>query len=279
MKNIKLLQPDELAGHALLWIHELGWLRSVELARFLYPKDRHGRKYAEKVLRKLIGLRYIIARPLPGRSAGNAYVLAQRGANWLNEHSSGREYKPGTKWGKAGGGRWEPPATWRHELLCTGVLSIMSERGLDFKQEATLRAEKPDSVKHPDALIVGVAAGKPVAAWLEVENSRKSGKNLADMLRAVAAAAREKPLTTYKDAPVRLGWIAIPALSKDERGHNINHMTRIENKIKTFELNGPLTLTFLLMHERGVGVERLEIITKTYSPPPLTPPPVDNPAG
>lgn len=125
MKRLPALEPGEHAAQALHLVAEFLWLRPQELGRYLHPNDKHARKYAEKYLRKLLTLRYVVARKLPGRDAGTAFVLSQRGANWLNENGRVPAAFPGTKWGEIHEGRWCPPSSWKHDLWAVGVLFIM----------------------------------------------------------------------------------------------------------------------------------------------------------
>jgi hypothetical protein len=95
MKHINLsriahplrLDAGERAAGALSHIAEWGWLRSIELGYLMFGRDNDvrkntddGRKYAHRLIQKLLGLKLLIARPLPGANAGMAYVLSNRGA-------------------------------------------------------------------------------------------------------------------------------------------------------------------------------------------------------
>ncbi len=161
------LDANEHAATALHFIARFGWLRAIELGRFVYPNDKHGRKYAEKLLRKLVQLRYVLPRKLPGVGAGSAYVVAARGAAWLNANVVGSNarnahleeddyYRDGTNWGRTNkDGIWSPPLSWEHDLLATGVLSFFNEKGaVDLVSERELLRMVPNASKHADGLAV-----------------------------------------------------------------------------------------------------------------------------
>lgn len=256
LKAAPRLDAGENAAEALRQIAYVGWLRPTELGRLLYPNNPHGRKYAEEHVRKLLALRYVLARSLPGRSAGHAYVLTLRGANWLNDLAENKTYQPGTRWGESGGGVWEPPASWRHDLLAVSLLAAMREKGWKVIPEAVIQRTLLNADKRPD----GIAFTEDHCLWLEVENQRKSGKNLEHLLRTVAAIQRGKPPTAYPGIPAFTdAVIAVPLGVKDERGHNINHIARIKNKVQSMGVSSPLDLIFCEMKLRGIGVDSFEM--------------------
>ena len=163
------LDASEHAATALHFIARFGWLRATELGRFVYPNDKHGRKYAEKLLRKLVQLRYVLPRKLPGVGAGTAYVVATRGASWLNANVVGSNernahlqeddyFRDGTNWGRTNkDGIWSPPLSWEHDLLSTGVLSLFWQQGaVDVVSERELLRMVPNvkDNKHADGLAV-----------------------------------------------------------------------------------------------------------------------------
>lgn len=254
-KAIPVLIPGEHAAHALYLINNFGWLRAIELGRFIYPKDKHSAKYAQKLIRKLISLRFILQRKLPGL-AGSAYVTASRGAAWLNEHATcERRYTDNTDWGRTVDAVWQPPGSWLHDLYAVGVLSLFHQAGDKVIPEAELRRFNPVAEKHPDGLIIESES----AVWLEVENSRKSGENLEKTIRALARASRSDSVTTYGGISISGGMIAIPFESRDERGHKVNHLARIENKIESLRVSKGFVLLICTMHIRGFTVERIEL--------------------
>lgn len=268
-KRLQTLVSSELAAEALRTIALYGWLRATELGRLIYGNDIHCRKYSEKLIRKLMKLRMLIARPLPGRHAGTAYVLSRRGAEQLNEWSSEPSYSSGKDWGYVDEVGWHPPKSWKHDLLAVGVLSHMKtlSNNVEVMNERLLRSREPEARKHPDGITVLRERGFSV--WLEVEHTRKSGRNLIQLVEAVVLASRKKPMHVYDglhDAPISLGCIAIDANATDERGYKLNHWSRIETAILKRRIQGPVQLLIAWMKLKGVGVESVEFELKTVEP-------------
>jgi len=267
--NMKIITPrldqDEHAARALTYISYFTWLRATELGRLLHPGQSHSRKYAEAHLRKLAKLQLVIPRQLPGVGAGRAYVLSSRGARQLNDWSGNNGYSSGKDWGSTKNGIWMPPISWRHDLIATGVLSLMAERGFDIYPEAYLRRIEPEANKHPDGLIANREQG--FSMWLEVENARKSGRNIDQLVVALAKASRGTPLTAFdvvQDAPIKLGLVAIDPEARDERGFRLNHLHRIETTLLRTGLKAPLSLAIAWVTMKGVGVSAIRLEVKRY---------------
>lgn len=265
------LDEGEHAAHALRLIGRFTWLRATELGRLLHPGQRHSRKYAEKHLRKLLALRMVVARRLPGAGAGTAFVLATRGAQFLNDWNAGQvgyEYRAGTDWGSSTNGIWEPPRSWRHDLIATGVLACLRER-LEWGvfPEPMLRHWVPQAEKHPDGLLV---VGNQVSIWLEVENARKSGRNIEQLVRALARASLRRPCSSFHEVlggvPIARGMVAINAEARDERGRRLNHLTRVESALskQTFSRHTQFTLLVAWVTLRGVGVDEVRIEERVF---------------
>lgn len=264
------LDEGEHAAHALRLIGRYTWLRATELGRLLYPGQLHSRKYAEKNLRKLLAMRYVVARRLPGKDAGTAFVLATRGAQFLNDWNAGQgyAYRAGTDWGSAADGVWEPPRSWRHDLIATGVLACLKERGSDVFPEPMLRHSVPNAEKHPDGLVVGNQA----AAWLEVENARKSGRNIDQLVRALVRASLRRPYSSFQSVAgvgavsIVSGMVAINADARDERGRRLSHITRIESALRKIPMSPGTRITILVawVTLRGVGVSQVRLEDKTF---------------
>lgn len=267
-KNTPRLDPDELAADALFFIARWKWLRPTELGRLMYPYDPFARKYAEKLVRKLMLLKMLIARPLPGHQAGTAYVLSARGAAQLNEWSRAGGYRSGKDWGTTKEGGWAPPDSWRHDLIAAGVLTFTAQReGFDALPEAILRGQVPDAEKHPDGIVIDRNKGN--SYWVEVEFSRKSGRNIDHMVRAVVKAARGTPLVSYdciQDTPVTHGLVAIPREARDERGYKLNHWFRIESAIRKKGLKAPVRIVVAWVTMTGVGVGSVDFEVKQLQP-------------
>lgn len=272
------LDANEHAATALHFIARFGWLRAIELGRFVYPNDTHGRKYAEKLLRKLVQLRYVLPRKLPGVGAGSAYVVAARGAAWLNSNVVGSNernahleeddyFRDGTNWGRSDkNGIWSPPLSWEHDLLATGVLSLFWQQGAeDIVSERELLRMVPNvkDNKHADGLAVTKDQhGQLQTVWLEVERSRKSGQNLDAMLKAIVSAQRGTPVTDYpRLPPVKHGMIAVPELCRDERGYSLDHQQRILNRLAKIGVKSDTSINFVLMQLKHVTVESIRFAT------------------
>lgn len=263
------LDQGEHAALALRFIGRFVWLRAAELGRLLHPGRPHARKYAEKHLRKLLELRLVVARPLPGRDAGTAYVLSTRGAQYLNDWNAGQlayTYRAGTDWGTSSGGRWEPPRSWRHDLLSTGVLACLRERGWSAWPEPQLRHRVPLAAKHPDGLLrFDVPDGSQKGVWLEVENARKSGRNIEQLARAVLRAALGRPVYAFPemlaDTPIRHGMVAIDPNARDERGRRLDHLKRLQSALRKVPMvDGTEALVHVAwLTFRGVGVESISL--------------------
>lgn len=258
------LEPEEHAAYALRLIATFGWLRAPELGRYMHPNNEHARKYAEKHMRKLQALRYVIARQLPGRHAGAAFVLSQSGATWLNEHGHVPAARAGTRYGEIRNGKWRPPASWKHDLWSIGVLFLLREQhGFGIWTESQLRQLEPNVDKHPDGLLVGASG----STWLEVENSRKTGKNKMRMLQAVVLAARSSATVNYPNLPAFCtSIIAVPANAKDLHGRKIHHEENIMRQIETIGVKAKTTIVFCTMHFKGAGVEKLTLKPVTFYP-------------
>lgn len=270
------LDASEHAATALHFIARFGWLRAIELGRFVYPNDKHGRKYAEKLLRKLVQLRYVLPRKLPGVGAGSAYVVAARGAAWLNANVVGSNarnahleeddyFRDGTNWGRTNkDGIWSPPLCWEHDLLAAGVLSFFHEKGaVDIVSERELLRMVPNASKHADGLAVTKDPHDQLQTiWLEVERSRKSGENLDAMLKAIVSAQRGTPVTDYPGLPpVKHGMIAVPQACQDERGYSLNHQQRILNRLAKIGVKSDTHINFVLMQLKHVTVESIRFAT------------------
>lgn len=272
------LDANEHAATALHFIARFGWLRAIELGRFVYPNDTHGRKYSEKLLRKLVQLRYVLPRKLPGVGAGTAFVVAARGAAWLNSNVVGSNarnahpeeddyYRDGTNWGRTNkDGVWSPPLSWEHDLLATGVLSLFWQQGAeDVVSERELLRMVPNvkDNKHADGLAVTKDPhGQLQTVWLEVERSRKSGENLDAMLKAIVSAQRGTPVTDYPGLPpMKHGMIAVPQACQDERGYSLNHQQRILNRLAKVGVKSDTHINFVLMELKHVTVESIRFAT------------------
>lgn len=260
------IDQHELAAACLPVIARFGWLRATELGRLMFRENPHGRKYAEKLIRKLVTLKLVIPRPLPGRGAGFAYVLSSQGAAQLNQWYSGG-YTSGKDWGSTDGGVWRPPASWRHDLIAIGVLSHLAAEGFEVYPERFLRWHAPDARKHPDGLITDHE--HKCSYWLEVEHSRKSGANLRALAEALILAYRRSPVVNYEfvqHAPIAMGVVAIDPDARDERGYKLDHWGHIATAIRNTPIKAEVQVEVIWIKLVGVGVGAIRIETKTITP-------------
>jgi hypothetical protein len=112
--------------------------------------------------------------------------------------------------------------------------------------------------KIPDALI---QQKDFTNVWLEVESTRKTGKNLEAMVRASVAAARGGMWHGFK---LTGACIAYDKDAKTELGHALNHKLRIANKIKTHRLTEDVTLSFCEMTRIGGSVQTLKFENELF---------------
>lgn len=268
LHRIRRLDRQEHAARALLLIADWGWLRATELGRLMHPGDQFSRKYAEKYCRKLREMQLVIARPLPGHHAGNAYVISARGASQLNTWAGERRYASNKDWGESCDGRWFAPATWQHDLVAAGVLSKLAEdRGYEVVPELALRRLDQQAGKHPDGVVTDADHG--YSYWMEVEVARKSGKNMDQLARALVKSSRGQPPIVYdlvQHAPIKMALVAIDPLARDERGHRLDHWRRIQAAIMKAGLVAPVDIAIAWVTMKGVGVDSITIEVKTLSP-------------
>lgn len=209
---------NDIAG--LLWIHRFGWLRSVELGRLMWPRDRYARTRADRIIRGWLARRLVIARQLPN-GARRAVVLSESGARLLQAagYTSARS---GKDWGETDGEHWSPSTTWQHDLIAAGVLTKLFEDGYAIHPEKMLRRDNPELAKIPD----GMATKGDQVIWLEVESTRKAGqamRTLASTLEIVASGE----YGTVSGVQPNVAMVAYVANARDERGHALNHRQRV----------------------------------------------------
>jgi hypothetical protein len=228
---------DRLQGQlnqlvALEYIHDYGWLRAAELGRLMWPRSQHFAKQGERLARQLVSLGMVIPRKLPAQQ-GRALVLSEYGAKllrndgWLYNETWAMSARSGKDWGKTDGDQWEPPGTWRHDLIATSLLTLLKANGLEVMPERRIKGTVEEFDKYPDGFI---KTGNHVA-WLEVEQARKTGSQMASMAKHVALATQRqiKPIAGASWRPT-LGAVAFPHVV-DERGHVINHRRRVINAL------------------------------------------------
>lgn len=249
-----LLQRDENDRIGLRWVANFRWLRGRELGRLMWPNDKTSRVRANRVIRGWIERRLVIVRQIPD-GAGRAVVLSSAGAALVSD-------KSGKDWGEqylipgCAGTQWRPPKTWKHELLASGVLACLYEEGFDVLPEAAIRRlpEVASLAKLPDGLvwIKGQAA-----YWVEVENTEKSGRRLADLADWLAhlgtgivpAIAGVKPTC---------GLVAFNPAALDSRGHRLDHQSRVIAKIQQ-RAKSDVPIAWATCQLAGQGVDSINV--------------------
>lgn len=176
---------DELG---LTAVAKFGWLRPREIGNVLWANNKTRHIAGARIARRWLKERLVIERSLP-YGLGNAYVLSQRGADYLAaETAYGDEYivKSGKKIGdhiEQSESAWVPTLSWRHDLLSNGFLTLVMGNGGRVVSELELRRESQPGEKIPDGLY---STDSLREGWLAIETER-AGKWSASA-RAVAAS-------------------------------------------------------------------------------------------
>lgn len=244
---------------ALHLIHRFSWLRPQEIGRFIWPGSKHSEIYGVRLGLKLQKAELVIARRLP-RHSGTALVLSQSGSARLRDvginASTGKDI--GTKFGD----HWIPRKTWEHDLLCTSLLILIKEKKyLDFYSEYEIRAANPRSIKIPDGFI---CSAKEVY-WLEVENTKKSGPNMTEMVKHSLRVARHGEEVFGKDC--RHIAFAYPQVSQDTRSYKVNHRLHLVNAIQAQLASNESVAVLLLqvIQKSGAAIDFTSEILKVHS--------------
>lgn len=214
---------NDLKGLKL--INDFKFLRAKEVGKFLWPRNGHSDKYGERICRKWLEKKYVLARKLPNR-AGNAFVLAKAGVEFLSEY--GVEAYSGKDWGSTKDGEWYPPKEWQHHCLTNSLLSdIFSWDGVEEVIPENKIRKNFSSSKIPD----GIFIRHGFANWLEVENHRKSGKRMDDLVKIFLDTCSGKEII-IDGISIEKFTLAYPENKRDENGHLIDHKTRFINALK-----------------------------------------------
>lgn len=256
MNGLKQQRINDLKG--LRAVHQCGYLRAAELGRLVWPEQAASRKSAEHLIRSWLARRLVIARELPQRH-GRVVVLAAAGVRLLAE--DGISAASGKDIGQRPGQHldWEPPATWRHDLMALGVLSHLKARGWSVMPEPEVRRHAIGMAKLPDGM-----ARDPLGRWwwLEVENTRKSGPAMRLLADAVIATSEEQVVIAGM-RPV--GTLLAFTDSVSELGHHIDHKARVIAAVEAKAKN-PVQVMFASMVTRGFGVESIALEPETIAP-------------
>lgn len=206
----------------LLFIHRFSWLRTLELGKLMWPGNASSRHQADRLVRSWLERGLVIVRELP-LGAGRAVVLAAGGVRLLADF--GIQASSGKDIGQLVNKKWQPPSSWKHDLIAAGVQAEMSKQGYSVVPEAEIRRRAGSSlVKIPDGLLIHEE--KKAVVWLEVEYARKTGKSMKDLAEALCAVASQecKNILGYKPTNA---LVAFAQESEDERGYKLNHQDRV----------------------------------------------------
>lgn len=216
----------------------------------MWPKNTSSAEAANRIIRSWHARKLVILRELPERS-GKAVVLALGGVRLLKSH--GIDASTGKDIGSTTAEGWRPPASWRHDLIAAGVLAELHKRGYKAISEQSLRRAPTDSTKLPDGLLCS-PDGHWI--WLEVEHSKKTGKNLRELGKALAfaAAGRIKAVGGQRCTKAMFAY----ADTVDSRGHAINHKARV---LKAISEQTRESIEVIAAHceLRGAGVEKVTL--------------------
>ncbi|MEN5424184.1 hypothetical protein ABE607_15045 [Comamonas aquatica] len=249
MKPLDQHRHNDVLG--LRWISDFGWLRAAELGALMFP-GVHAHKQAERLVRGWVHRGLILERKLPER-AGRALVLAARGVQLLAE--VGIAAHSGKDIGETMNGSWQPPRTWKHDLLATQVLVTLRRRGFGILPEPVLRRSTEPLTKMPD----GLAIKGTQVVWLEVESARKTGPAMRLMAEALSAVAAGQAETVCGHRPTH-AMVAYLAQAQDERGYTLSHRARVRQAVAAIT-RSDMPLTFACCTRQGAaGIGGIEFI-------------------
>lgn len=242
---------------ALHFINKFGWIRSIELGKLMWPHQSTSRQRADGLLRRLVKRGWALQRTLPDR-CGNAYVLTQEGANELFASHDCAEIKQpwsNAQYGKFIDGIWLPTIRWKHNLIAQGVLCDLHRRGFKIFSERDLRGWKIGITKIPDGLAVFDDENQKTF-WIEVENARKSGKQMKDLAEAIKIVGTKgvKIGKYYATEPL----VAYIGLSRSEKGHLIDHQQRVRNAVTAITKDELIINWYECTQLGKVGVDSIE---------------------
>ena len=226
LTNVQQGQENEL--EALKHIYRFGWHRPQEIGRYIWPGSKHSEMYGVRIGLKLQKARMVIARKLPSHH-GTALLLSKRGAERLRQ--MGIDASSSKDIGTTVDGVWTPRQTWEHDLLCTSFLILVREKfqhlKYEFHSELEISRAYPNALKVPDGFIHN-DDGK--AFWVEVENRKKSGKDMTAMIQSAIKVARFGEVLFNKNCKDVV--FAYPEFTENYLGHQVNHRTRLISAIE-----------------------------------------------
>lgn len=240
--------------YGLQWISDFCWLRPAELGALIFD-GVHARKQAERLTRSWVHRGLVLERMLPER-AGRALVLASRGVQLLAQ--AGIAARSGKDIGNIKDGIWQPPLTWKHDLLATQVLCQLVSSGYEVLPEPALRRTAGALAKMPD----GLAIRQDRVIWLEVESARKTGPAMRLLAGTLSIVAAGQAAAVCGHLPTH-AMVAYLANAQDERGHALSHRARVQQAIAE-AARSDVRLTFAECVRKGAtSIGHLKLINTT----------------
>lgn len=252
----KITVGENNSFKALELINDFGWLRAPELGVFIWHKSKlkTALSNAAELISKMKSEGLLIVRKLP-KNSGFALMASERGALLLREN--GIDAKSGKNIGGMVDGNWSAPTTWEHDLKACGLLARLSRTGYTILAERKIKRENPNLLKIPDGVFY--KKGEDAVYWLEVENTRKSGKYMDDMVKSILSV--ERTYIKVSGLKVNVPIVAFESEVMDEKGYALNHSTRVTNALQRHAL-ADFTINYLALAMRGVGVAGFTLYKK-----------------
>lgn len=253
----KVDQGKKIDLNVLQLINDFGFIRPIELGKFLWPESRFSHKNASNQLKKLLKKGLVIERKLP-ESAGFCYVLNKKGANFLKNHDIFAEN--GAFWGDVENGQWVAPKKWQHALMATGILAHYKMLGYEVFSERMIRKNYKQLDKYPDAMIGDKNSN--LGYFVEVERARKTGQKMDKLVEYMMKQKRG----VFFGFNVIETLLAFNYAQLDDSGEQLDHDLRFKNAVARIAPNGQeFRFLILSLQMRGSGVEKIHPnYTKTH---------------
>ena len=163
----------------------IGWINAPVVAAALWPMAVSRRKYAERLLAVMCKRGWLKAHRMPnGQPAAYTITSAARDDYALYEQMGTRLL----------GTTSIPGRTYAHDQRAAAALLTLAKGEIShciFDRE--LRRQNPGLTKYPDGILLAPTNeyGHYHGTWIEVENSRKTGKHLTQMINGMIQLNRE----------------------------------------------------------------------------------------
>lgn len=173
----------------LIALAKFGWLTAGGIGNVLWPLNATRHVAGSRIARRWVDLGLVLERTLP-LGLGKAYVLSQRGADYVNAetyYGTVVLVKSGKKIGdhvRKSDDWWVPTYSWQHDLLSNGFLALAMGSGRHVVSELELRREGWQSRKIPDGLY-SVEGEEDDFIAIEVERTGKWSSDLRRVSRSI----------------------------------------------------------------------------------------------